>query len=249
MAKYMISFDKFSIYNTMARHTDTDFVYFTGKAGQQLFGPFHQAMGDLNNGDYWLNWDMGPFDLEPGKPFAFHYMVVNHGGGDDVVKAKTDLELASKITAVVGSVVALVPPAAIVGGVLEAIAAGGELLAFLLPVIDPNCDGIVLQDAMTGTAETLDGWTHPTGLHSETRNYEGPNTATGCGSNAQYSATWTAHWLEKAKESKEGKERKEGKEKDKERGHLENLPVGVGPQPVPPGRSPFRPTPWDVRAV
>ena len=34
----------------MAKHTDTDWIYFTIRVGGQTFGPMHKKIGDLNNG-------------------------------------------------------------------------------------------------------------------------------------------------------------------------------------------------------
>jgi hypothetical protein len=189
---YTFTLESFTIYNTMAWHTDTDYVYFTVKVGNQVFGPQHAKIGDLNNGTYPLHWSFGPIPAAENTPVLLTYQILNHGHADNQKQLDDDIEIANAIADVVSTIGgAVYPPAA---PVLSAIATGLQAVGKVLSwVFDhANCDGMVLSDAMTTTGSTLRDWSNTsTGIHTETRRYRGPETPWGCGSDADYSVTWS----------------------------------------------------------
>ncbi|MEJ6485976.1 RICIN domain-containing protein [Nostoc punctiforme UO1] len=188
---YIFSLNNFQIFNTMAAHLDTDFVYFTLKVGDQAFGPQHAKIGDLNNGTYKLNWEFGPIHVDDNTPVLLTYQIVNHGHDDAQKQIDDDIKIASAITKGVTTITgAVFPPAAVVIGVIGgALTALGDALGWLFNGI--NCDGIVLSDAISTDGKEIRKWMNPAGIHTEIRNYTGPNTPWGCGSNAQYAVSWS----------------------------------------------------------
>jgi hypothetical protein len=187
MSKFLFRLDNFKITDTMARHLDTDWVYFTVRVGDQVFGPRHQKIGDLNNGTYTLNWDLGPVTTAPNTPVVMTYQIINHGHDDTKKQVSDDIAIATTIAQLV-AVVALGTGAEIVskiGGALKEV--GGWLFG------GPNCDGVVLSDAISTSGAILEQWTHGSAVHSVSRHYKGPETPHGCGADAEYNVTWSVH--------------------------------------------------------
>jgi hypothetical protein len=188
---YIFSLNNFQIFNTMAAHLDTDYVYFTAKVGDQVFGPQHAKIGDLNNGTYKLNWEFGPVRVDDNTPVLFTYQIVNHGHDDAQKQLEDDTKIANAIVqAVAGVAGAVFPEAGVIIGVVAAAIAGlGEALGWVFGQI--NCDGMVLSDAISTNGNTIRGWMNPAGIHTEVKNYTGPDTPVGCGSNARYAVSWS----------------------------------------------------------
>ncbi|MBA3946112.1 MAG: hypothetical protein H0X37_16305 [Herpetosiphonaceae bacterium] len=219
---YIFQLNSFQILNTMsgalwpASATDSDYVYFTLRVGNQTFPTLHTKIGDLGNGTYTLNWQFGPIIVNPNDAVLLTYQIVNHGHDDRAKQAQDDIAIANKIQGTIAAVgSAAFPPAApIIGLITGALATIEAVASWLFGAI--NCDGMVLSDALSVNADTLFGWTTATGVHSETRNYMGPETGSGCGSNARYAVSWSVRWSDKPKESKEHKDKeKEHKGKEK----------------------------------
>jgi len=120
MPKYVFTFGGFHINNTMAAHTDTDWVYFTVKAGKTVIGPRHQKIGDLNNGDYVLNWPVGPVEINDNDSWLMTYQIVNNGHDDDAAQLEKDQKIAGEIGAGVAAVAGAINVGA--GAVVAAIA-------------------------------------------------------------------------------------------------------------------------------
>ena len=125
--------NNFQIFNTMALHTDTDWVYFTVKIGDRIYppsGPRTEKIGDLNNGLYVLNWDIGPIEIEPSDPVLMTCQIVNNGHDDDTKQKQNAIAIAEKIAAGVGAVVgaAFPPAAAVVGIIVSALKGLGDVL-------------------------------------------------------------------------------------------------------------------------
>jgi hypothetical protein len=183
--QYILRLHAFSISNTMARHTDTDWVYFTVRIGDTTFPTRYAKIGDLNNGDYTLDWDFGPSPVKPNDLVIITYQIVNSGHGS----AQDAVDIANATQGAVATIASgIVPPAAPIIGIISGALA---VVGGILHLVFANCDGIVLNDAVTGNGQNLNDWTHDTGSHAETRSYTGPETPTGCGSNAQYTVTWS----------------------------------------------------------
>jgi Ricin-type beta-trefoil lectin domain-like len=188
---YVFSLDNFQIFNTMAPHLDTDYVYFTVKVGDQVFGPRHAKIGDLNNGTFRLNWEFGPIHVADDTPVLLTYQIVNHGAADTQKQVQDDINIANAITqGVAGVAGAVFPEAAVIIGVVAAAIAGvGDVLNWVSGHL--NCDGMVLSDAISTNGGAIGGWMNPAGIHIEIKNYTGPDTPVGCGSNARYAVSWS----------------------------------------------------------
>jgi len=187
MPKYVFTFGGFHINNTMAAHTDTDWVYFTVKAGKTVIGPRHQKIGDLNNGDYVLNWPVGPVEINDNDSWLMTYQIVNNGHDDDAAQLEKDQKIAGEIGAGVAAVAGAINVGA--GAVVAAIAGIVEGIIQIFKGID--CDGVVLSDTVAGAGSLLESMTSTNVFHKETRSYTGPKTPSGCGSDAEYTATWS----------------------------------------------------------
>ena len=186
MSNFLFRLDSFRITDTMARHLDTDWVYFTVRVGDQVFGPRHQKIGDLNNGTYTLNWDLGPVTVAPETPVVMTYQIINHGHDDTEKQVSDDIKIATAIASVVA--VAIGAGADVVtkiAGVLKEV--GGWLFG------GPDCDGVVLSDAISTSGATLGQWTDASGVHTVSQHYKGPETPHGCGADAEYDVTWSVH--------------------------------------------------------
>jgi hypothetical protein len=187
MSNYVFTLGGFHIYNTMAGDTDTDWVYFTVKAGNKVFGPQHAKIGDLDNGDYVLDWKVGPISINDNDPWLMTYQIVNNGHDDDAAQLAKDQEIASEIGAGVAAV----------AGAINAFA--GTAVAAVVGIIDGviqliegiDCDGVVLSDTVAGPGSLLQSLTSESVFHKETRSYTGPETPFGCGSDAEYTVTWS----------------------------------------------------------
>jgi len=188
---YIFSLNNFQIFNTMAAHNDTDYVYFTVKVGDQIFGPRHAKIGDLNNGTYPLNWEFGPILVDDNTPVLLTYQIVNHGHDDAQRQLEDDIKIANSISGTVAGIAGAVFPeaGAIIGLIGAGLAGVGDALAWVAGQI--SCDGMVLSDAISTGGDAIRGFMNPTGIHTQITNYTGPDTPVGCGSNAQYAVSWS----------------------------------------------------------
>lgn len=180
MGYFTFRVNQFHIDNTRSRHNDTDSVALGLKIGDQMFPTQTQAMGDLNNGDYPVNiaFTAIPVPLDTTLPIKFNYQIVNAGHVDQSTLDK-DLSLGA------AALVAELSLTGIWGLVAKGAIAGlGELLSLL----NADCDGPVAIDQISITGGTLVDWGAG---HSETRSYPGIVSPDGCGSNSQYSVTWS----------------------------------------------------------
>ncbi len=186
MSSFVFRLDNFRITDTMARHLDTDWVYFTVRVGDQVLGPTHQKIGDLNNGTYTLNWDLGPVAIAANTPVVMTYQIINHGHDDTKKQVSDDIAIATKIAKLVAVVTG--SGSEIVSKIGDALKeVGGWLFS------GPNCDGVVLSDAISTGGAMLEQWTQGSGVHSVSRHYKGPETRHGCGADAEYDVTWSVH--------------------------------------------------------
>jgi hypothetical protein len=195
--KYVLQLDNFHIDSAMAGGpvgigSDTDYVYCTLKVGNQIFAR-HEFIGDVGRGDTRdLTWAFGPMMVGDGVPLLLSYQIVNHGHDDAAKRAADDIKIAEGITGAIGTIVGLVfPPAAVVVGIVAGALGGiGDVASWLLGHI--NCDGMVLNDSVVANGNILNVLTGAGGgTHRETRQYTGPETPSGCGSDAQYRVTWS----------------------------------------------------------
>jgi hypothetical protein len=186
--QYIFRLENFQIFNTMALHEDSDFVYFALKVRDQLFGPRHEKIGDLNNGTFQLGWEFGPVEVNDGDQVILTYQIMNHGHDDAQKQLADDVAIADKIAASVGAIsaTAFPPAAAVIGSIVAGLKEAGEALKWIFDFA--NCDGQVLNDAFPFRGAELAELTKA-GVFTQTKRYEGPDTPIGCGSNAEYAVT------------------------------------------------------------
>ncbi len=185
----------FQITKTMARGHDTDSAFLIAKNGGDLVGEIYNFLGDVDNGDYFLGWQFEKPLTFNGKLIVISYEFVNGGNlNSDNTKgaAKSLLDLAQG--------------AAVVADIESA----GVLQAFgpILDLAFPNCDGVVLAGNVLIVPPDFGHDIPPAEMAiqpsslagqpfiSQTLSYRGPDTPTGCGSNAQYKVevTLTPLW-------------------------------------------------------
>ncbi len=184
MSDYLITLGGFHINELMANNKDTDYVYLTYKVGKTVHGPKHAKIGDLDKGDYVLDWHAGPVYIGDTDQWLMTYQIVNNGHGDDQAQLDKDKDITNKIAAgvaAVGSGSWVTTAAGIIAGVINVILSIFEGI---------DCDGVVLSDVVAGTGSTLQTWTSKSLTHTETRSYTGPDTGPLCGGNAAYTVTW-----------------------------------------------------------
>jgi hypothetical protein len=177
----MFRLDGFHIDNTRAVDEDTDHVSFAVKVGDQMVGePIIRHVGDVDNGDHPLGIEIGPI-VVPARdtPISFNYQIINSGHGN---QSDIERQLISGATALLTKVFGAGTPWALVAGAVINLLAG---------LFDANCDGPVAVDQISVRGETLWSWTAGVGTHSETRFYPGTDSPVGCGSNSEYTVTWS----------------------------------------------------------
>jgi hypothetical protein len=192
MATYTFRLDRFHIDNTRSRHTDTDFVAIGLQVGDQTFPTQTQAMGDLNNGDYNVGLAFANVQIdEPTTPAIFNYQIVNAGNASQpeiIQKLETGVaNLASQGATALGD--KLAPGTGSIWGEVAL-----KIVTWLGNLLFPDCDGPVAIDQIAVSADALDqaiGEDASGGTYSDTRFYPGVDSADGCGSNSQYTVTWS----------------------------------------------------------
>ena len=202
MALYEFRLEQFHIDNTRSRHEDTDTVAFAVQAGSSQ--PLLQSkfVGDVNNGDHQLLMLSPPlFVAADAKPAVFSYMIYNgqtsklgislddlakkvidsyiqlilEGGHDPHVEIPDDPGLPDNAT--------FDNPSWI--NVLELAAIGSFFF--------PDCDGMVVADVIGRSKSELDTAIDSAGgtSYKQTRRYPGTDSPPGCGSNSDYTVTWS----------------------------------------------------------
>jgi hypothetical protein len=173
--RYTLSLDNIRIDNTRSSHTDTDYVSFSLKVGDQKYPTLTKSMGDLNNGTFNVGLFFGSIPVNDNTPVVLDYLVVNagHSVGEDIAKVGLT-ELGDELLDT------YVDPTMVLSNIYDLIIG----MAFA------NCDGVVAEDRVVTDARTLASWTAG-GPHSETRFYPGSDSPAGCGSNSRYSVTWS----------------------------------------------------------
>jgi hypothetical protein len=196
--QYTFQLESFHIDSPMAGGpfgwgNDTDYVYFTVKVGNQIFGPHHECVGDIGKDNTKnLNWTFGPVMVGDGVPVLLSYQIVNHGSGDAGQRVADDIKIAEGITSAIGTVVGLAfpPTAGVTSIVVGALGALGDIARWIFGH-GPNCDGLVLNGAAVANGSLLASWTRQNSLYRQSSHYHGPDTPDGCGSNAEYDVTWS----------------------------------------------------------
>jgi len=192
MALYTFRLDCFQISDTRSLHTDTDYVAIGLQIGDRTFPTQTKAMGDLNNGHYPVGLAFEDILIaDPATPVIFNYQIVNsgHASQADLDHALTSgaAQLAAQGAAALGD--ALVPGTGSIWGM-----AASAAVQWLGGILFADCDGPVAIDQVARKAEAIDQAIEKAntwGTYSDTRFYPGTDSPAGCGSNSQYTVTWS----------------------------------------------------------
>jgi hypothetical protein len=204
MALYQFVLERFHIDNTRSRHEDTDTVTFGVRAGSTQTFLQSKAVGDVNNGDHNVAIASPPLYLPTGgKPAVFSYYIYN---GDTA-------KLAISLDDITGKVIDLYTQQILEGGLSQdpkaEIPDDPDLpnsatfddtswvnvfeLAAIGSLLFPDCDGMVAADVIGRSKGDLDAAIDNAGGMSYTQNrrYPGTDSPAGCGSNSDYTVTWS----------------------------------------------------------
>lgn len=208
MAMYTIRLEQFHIDTTRSRHNDTDTGTFSAHIGTHSYPVQPFNAGDVNNGDHPLNLVVGPVGVsQPGTVLAFSYSIYN-GDASKLSVALPDLtnDLAGKAWEFLQG---KDPEQADLSDftdypgdnepdtgelnfedtswvqVLEYLALGSFLF--------PDCDGFVVIGTMGRFRVVWDRLIDAAGgsTYRQTIRYPGQKSPAGCGSNSDYSVTWS----------------------------------------------------------
>ena len=197
-ATYTFRLVSYDIANTRSRHEDTNFV----SLGLVLNGGTpqtqQQSMGDQNNGTFQVTAHLTQIVVDKADAkVVFNYTIVNagHATPSDVVKAlqTTTTTLLNQGAAWVGTTVGS-SLGAFGGPIGTAIGAlvgwlGGKALGLLFA----DCDGPVAAEQVSFTGQdlwNLTGASAPPPF-AKTTHHPGTDSASGCGSNSDYTTHWT----------------------------------------------------------
>jgi hypothetical protein len=204
MALYVFLLEQFHIDDTRSRHEDTDTVAFAVQAGSSQ--PLLQSkfVGDVNNGDHPVSMVSPPLFVAAGaKPAVFSYMIYN-GQTTNLRISLNDLAkrvIDSYVQQIVEGGPSKDPQVEIPDDprlpdnatfdnlgwivVLELAAIGSFFF--------PDCDGMVVADVIGRSKSELDTAIDAAGgtSYKQTRRYPGTDSPPGCGSNSDYTVTWS----------------------------------------------------------
>ena len=192
--QYIIRLNNFKIFDTTSPHTDTDYVYFTARVGDQVFGPMHVGLGDLNNGVFYLNWEFGPVTIIDNTKVAISYQIVNNGTADQQKQLANDAQIAGTIGNVItggGSILDVFVPgaapiASAIGQLVKQIGDGIKSIGGLI-----DCDEVVVSDALGTDGAQIRQWLVPAGYHTEVRDYHTPGRPGPFCRDAHYVVSWS----------------------------------------------------------
>jgi hypothetical protein len=176
---YTFNLDSFEIKNTRAKHNDTDYVSFALQVGNQKFTPQVKKMGDLNNGTYYPSLSFGPVLInDPNTTITFNYTIANLGHGDS-----------KQVQGAMSTGASQALDQSNLGEPWKSVAK--VLVEIFGPLFFANCDGVVANDQIGLNGNTIFIRTDSTPQYSETRNYPGTDSPSGCGSNSVYNVAWS----------------------------------------------------------
>jgi hypothetical protein len=213
MNLYTVNLEKFHIDNTRSRSTDTDTVTFGLQIAQQQFKLLSLSVGDVNNGDHALNLKFPVVVTEPTTPFVLTFSIYN-GNASQLPKTLADLtQTVAQNT--LDDILNPGPPTSGPSDYSDPTADPAEnqdsgdpwdepgsanvgwqtLLSYvgIADLIFPDCDGFVAMDSL---GQTLAKWDQaisasPNSVLRRSTRYPGTNSAAGCGSNSDYTVTWS----------------------------------------------------------
>jgi hypothetical protein len=204
MAVYRFTLERFHIDTTRSRGDDTDTVVFAVRVAASAPAPQTVHTGDVDGGDVALNLVSAPLFVAGGDQQAvLSYAIYNGDTGhlgislDDYANRVID-EYTKQIreggpshdpTASIPDDPSLPDNATFDDtswiNVLELAALGSFLF--------PDCDGMVAADVIARSREQLDTAIDAAGgtTYRQTRRYPGSDSPAGCGSNSDYTVTWS----------------------------------------------------------
>jgi hypothetical protein len=213
MNLYTFELESFHINNTRSRHDDTDTVTFGLQVGDQQFPIQSHYAGNLNNGDYPVNLLFGPILItEDAVTAVFTYEIYNGGAGG------LPTSLVTLNQALLNNVVPLVvQTSGLENGGWPNFSSGeagadvpnpdnpfddtsdwstlffGAIAADIGSFLFPDCDGFVAADGIGMSKEQWDQAIDSVGGETfrKTMHYAGSNSPAGCGSNSDYTVTWS----------------------------------------------------------
>lgn len=206
MGLYTFTLEKFGIDNTRSRHEDTDTLSFGLQIGPLQFPVQLFSAGDVNNGDHAVDL-IFPFVFiaDPDASVVFSYSIYN-GDQSKLPKALADLtkELTNKG---MDDLLNPNPEQADISDFTDPSqldADGGDIhlddgwfraLPFveLANFLFPDCDGFVAGGTIGQTKANWDDLiaASPNATYRRTLRYPGSDSPAGCGSNSDYTVTWS----------------------------------------------------------
>jgi len=181
-ADYSFSIDSIMIRNPRTHHagvdgTDTDVLGTSVIVNGTQSSVGGEAIGKVGRGNSPVNFAILITQVRPQDRLSFVDTVVN--AGDPSSQATT-----SEVTSIVSKVASFIP---VYGSALAGVVDG---LGDLINLLNPDCDGPVVADAVSASGADLAQWTE-SGPYTRTIGFPGVNSATGCGSNSYYEVTYT----------------------------------------------------------
>lgn len=204
MAVYTFTLDSFHIDNTRSRHEDTVSVVFIVQPPYGAPLLLRYQAGDVNNGDHSVGLSSAPvFVTNDDRPVVFGYVFYN---GDT---SSLSVPLDDMATKIVEDYFKQITEGGPSGDPTREVPDDPQLpdnatftdtswvnvlvLAELASLLFPDCDGVVAADGIARTKVELDNALDASdGMHyRQTRRYPGTDSPPGCGSNSNYTVSWS----------------------------------------------------------
>lgn len=207
MALYTFTLEGLHVETTRARGDDTDDVAADLRVGSETLSAQSLAMGDVDGGDYPIGLVFGPVLIsQPDTPIVFNYSVYN---GDESKLSKSLTDLTSDLVgkAVESMIEGKDPEQADLSDFTDYPGAPDnpnynfddgswiKVLEFaaLADFLFPDCDGFVALGTIGKEKQHWDMLIDAAGgtTYRQTIRYPGTDSPPGCGSNSDYSVTWS----------------------------------------------------------
>jgi hypothetical protein len=207
MALYTFTLQKYTIYNTRSRHQDTDQGVVGLAIGTEQFPAQTFSSGDVNNGDHSVNLSFGPIPIGSNVPMVITYQIYN---GDT---SKLSISLPDLNRDLGQKAVEYMMPRIEQGDLSDFtdFPSNGEapdraddpfidsswiqVLEFIDigSLIFPDCDGYTVIGTVGKATSGWDTLIDKTGgvTFAQTIRYPGSDSPQGCGSNSDYSVTYS----------------------------------------------------------
>ena len=213
---FTVRIESVHIDNTRSRHNDTDTVFLAAQAGDTQSPVRSQSIGDVNNGDHGVSLNFSSVMLsDPDKVFGFSFSIYNGNTASlsDVLNHALTSLLADGVHLTLpgpqiksinlsgGAIPGGAGVAANTIGVTSLLAntsawyaaAAKAAAEAAINFIFPNCDGYVAADSVSLTHQQWNLLIDSSGndVFRATTRYPGTDSPAGCGSNSNYTVTWS----------------------------------------------------------